>query len=216
MLASSNFARLLQTSICVVLAALICAGCGKPKVEPAVETPAQTTSESTSTETSSLRLRSAEEAQHFLSGLWLGKAVFNQDTLQTLMTQLPEPQQQALFNEAQTFASTQMAMQLAADGMMETAIEVTPVGAESIQGQTVAQWSVTEVQGNQVVIRTTQQNENNEAITSETVYTVSADGDRIVMQANVGSALADCEPLIYLDRQIDRRVAKGPNANEMR
>lgn len=212
MFASSNFSRLLQTTICLALAAVVCVGCGKPKTVPTDETPAQ----APANETGKLQFRSSQEAQQALAGLWLGKAIINEDTLKSLLAEMTEPQQQALLKESQTFVSTQMAMQLANDGSMETAVEVTPVGAQPIQGQTFARWRVLEAQGNQVIIETTQQNENGEATQSQTAYTVSADGNRIVMQANVGSALAQCEPLIYLDRQIDERMAQSPNANVVR
>ena len=208
MRASSNFSRLLQTAICVALATIVCVGCGKPKPKPVNETPAN--------ETGMIQFRSTQEAQQSLAGLWLGRAVINEDTLKSLLAGMTEPQQQALLKESQTFVSTQMAMQLANDGSMETAIEVTPVGAQPIQGQTFARWNVLEAQGNQVIVETTQQDENGKTTQSQTTYTVSADGNRIVMQANVASALAQCEPLIYLDRQVDARFAEAPNANMIR
>ena len=212
MLASSKFSHLLQAATCVVLAVIVCVGCGKPKPAPANESPAQ----APANETGAIQFRSTQEAQQSLAGLWLGQAVINEDTLKSLLAEMTEPQQQALLKESQTFVSTQMAMQLAGDGSMETAIEVTPVGAQPIQGQTFARWNVVEAQGNQAIIETTEQNENGEIIKSQTTYTVSADGNRIAMQANVGSALAQCEPLIFLDRQVDERFAQTPNANQIR
>ena len=207
MLASSKISRLLMTSIYFAIAAVVCVGCGKPKPVPTNESPAQAPAD----ETSEFQFRSPEEAQRSLAGLWLGQAVINQDTLKNLLADMTEAQQQALLKESQTFVSTQMAMQLADDGSMETAVEVTPVGAQPIQGQTIARWSVVATEGNQVIVRTMQQNENGEATESQTVYAMSPDGNRIVMQANVGSALAQCEPLIYLDRQVDERFAEAPN-----
>jgi len=212
MLASSKFPHLLQAAICTALAVVVCVGCGKPKPVPTNESPAQ----APANVTGELQFRSAQEAQKSLAGLWLGRAVINEDTLKSLLAGMTEPQQRALLKESQTFVSTQMAMQLAIDGSMETAVEVTPVGAQPIQGQTFARWHVLEAQGNQVIIETTQQHENGEATQSQTVYSVSADGNRIVMQANVGSALAKCEPLIFLDRQSDERFAEAPNANVIR
>lgn len=38
----------------------------------------------------------------------------------------------------------------------------------------------------------------------------------LVMQANVGTLLAQCELLIHLDRQIDSRVAESPGAEVRR
>ena len=212
MFASSNFSRLLQATICIALVAIVCVGCGKPKAVPTTEAPAQ----APSNETSKFQFRSAEEAEQALAGLWLGKAAINEDTLQKLLAELEDPQQQALLKEAQTFASTQMAMQLAMDGSMETVVEVTPAGAQPIQGQTLARWSVVKAQGNQVVVQVTQQNESGQAVTSQTAYTVSPDANRIVMQANMESVLAQCEPLIFLDRQVDERVAQSPNDNLVR
>ena len=212
MLASSKFSRPLQAAICIALTVVVCIGCGKPKQVPTNESPAQ----APANETGEMQFRSAQEAQQLLAGLWLGRAAINDDTLNSLLVGMTEPQQQALLKESQTFVSTQMAMQLANDGSMETAVEVTPVGAQPIQGQTFARWSVVKTQGDQVVIETIQQNENGEATQSQTAYTVSADGNRIVMQANVGSALAQCEPLIYLDRQVDERMAQSPNAGTIR
>ncbi len=215
MLASSNFSNLLRTVVCVALAAIVCVGCGKPKQVPANETPAQANKPGTN-ESGAIQFRSAEQAQQALAGLWFGQAVLNEDTLSKLLAGMTEPEQQALLKETQTFVSTQMAMEFSKDGSMESAVEVTPVGGQPIQGETFARWSVLEVQGNQVTVETIEQNENGEAVSSQTVYRVSADGNRIVMQPNVASALAQCEPMIYLDRQLDERFANAPNGNVIR
>ncbi len=213
MLACSKFPKLLQTAVCVALVAVVCVGCGKPKQDPANQTPAQAPADGPeSNETGAIEFRSTEQAQQVLAGLWLGQAVINEDTLKDLLSGMTEPEQQALVKESQTFASTQMAMEFSGDGSMETAVEITPVGAQPIQGQTFARWNVVKAQGNQVIVETTQQNENGEAVSTQTVYTVSADGNRIVMQANVASPLAQCEPMIYLDRQVDERFANAPDA----
>lgn len=213
MLASSKFSSLLQTAICIAMAGIVCVGCGKPKADPANQTPAQ----APANETGSIQFRSTREAQQALAGLWLGEAVINEDTLKSLLAEMTEPQQQALLKESQTFVSTEMAMQFTSDGNMETEIEITPAGtAQPIRGQTLARWSVLNAQGNQITVETIQQNENGEAVSAQTVYTVSADGNRIVMQANVASALAQCEPLIYLDRQLDERFATAPNGQLVR
>ena len=217
MLASSNFSSLWQASICVALAAVVCVGCGKPKSDPANQTPAQAPADEPGpNETGAIHFHSAEQAQQSLAGLWLGRAVINEDTLKSLLAGMTEPEQQALVKESQTFVSTQMAMEFGNDGSMETAVEITPVGGQPIQGETFARWKVLEAQGNQIIVQTTQQNENGEAVSSQTVYTVSADGNRIVMQANVASALAQCEPIIFLDRQLDERFAKVPDGNVVR
>ena len=207
MLTSSKYSSLLQASICVALATMICVGCGKPKAQPAGETPSQTTPE---TSTDQSRTISPKQAEQALAGIWLGKAAFNQEALKSIIAELPEAEQQKLMKEAQTFASTQMALQLSTDGVMKTAIRVTPAGAKPIQGQTLSQWNVTQVKGNQVLINSTLKNAAGEDVTIKNVYLVSADGNRIVMRANLSSKLAECEPLIFLDRQVNKRVAEAP------
>ena len=209
MLASSKYAHLLQASICFALATIICVGCGKPKTEPVGTTPAETT-ETPATETSSLNFQSTDQAKQTLAGLWLGKAAFNQEALKNVIAQTPESEQEALLKEAQTFASTQMALQFSADGVMKSAVEVTPVGAQPIQGQTVAQWNVTDVRGNQVLVQSTLKNSEGKDVTIKSIYLVSPDGNRIVLRANLSSKLAQCEPLIYLDRQVNKRLAEAP------
>ena len=214
MLASSNFSTLWQAAICVALTAVVCVGCGKPKSPPTNQPPAQAPGDQPGlNETGTIEFHSTQQAQQSLAGLWLGQAVINEDTLKSLLAKMTKPDQQALVKESQTFVSTQMAMEFADDGRMETAVEVTPVGGQPIQGQTFARWNVLEAKGNQIIVQTTQQNENGEVVSSQTVYTVSADGNRIVMQANVASPLAQCEPMIYLDRQRDERFAKAPKGN---
>ena len=94
--------------------------------------------------------------------------------------------------------------------MMKTAIQVTPAGAQPIQGQTLGQWNVTQVQGNRVIVQSTMKNSAGEAVTVKNVYLVSPDGNRIVMRANLSSELAKCEPLIFLDRQVGKRMAEAP------
>lgn len=215
MLASSKFSNLLKATICVALAAVVCVGCGKPKSVPADQTPTQANEPGT-TETGAIEFRSAQEAQEALAGLWFGQAVINEDTLKTLLAGMTEPEQQTLLKETQTFVSTQMAMEFSKDGSMESAVEITPVGGQPIQGDTFARWSVLRAQGNQVTVETIEQNESGEVVSSQTTYTVSADGNRIVMQPNVASALAQCEPMIYLDRQVDERFANAPRGNAIR
>lgn len=188
---------------------LICVGCGTPKESPDNAAPAAVTPED---QRASSQFQSIDQARQTLAGVWMGRAVLNQQTLQTLMADMDQPQRDALIREAQTFASTQIAMQLDSSGSMETAVEVTPVGAQTIQGQTSARWNVTQTQGNQVTIATIQNNGLDGPKTTQTVYTVSPDGNRIVMQANVGIELSKCEPLVFLDRQIETRTAQTVDA----
>jgi len=204
MLAPSNFFRFVQTSICIALIAVVCVGCGKPKPVPANEAPASDTGE--------IKFRSTEEAQQALAGVWVGGAVLNEETLNRLLAEMAEPQRQALLKESQTFATTQMAIEMVADGNMQTAIEIRPVDAETIQGQTIAQWSVAEVEGSQILVKALHQDKTGETKTSHMLYNMSPDGNRIVMQSNVGGPLKQCEPLIYLDRQADERAAETDSA----
>ena len=210
MLTSSKYSRLFQASLCFAFAMITCVGCGKPKVEPVGENPTQTTTSTPATETSSIQFQSAEQAQQALAGLWLGKATFNQETFKTVIAEMAEAEQQALLKEAQTFASTQMALQFTADGVMKSAIEVTPAGAKPIQGQTIAQWNVAQVKGNQVLVQSTLKNAAGKEVTVKSIYLVSADRNRILTRANLSSELAKCEPLIFLDRQVNKRVAEAP------
>ena len=213
MLTSSNYSRLLQASICFALATVICAGCGKPKTEPTVETPDQTTSQTPVNQTSQIEFQSTEQAQQTLAGTWLGKAAFNKKAFETVIAEMSEAEQQKLVKEAQTFVTTQMALQFSTDGVLKSAIQVTPVGAEPIRGQTVAQWNVAQVKGNQVLVQSKLKNAEGKEVSVNSLYLVSADGNRIVMRANLGSELAKCEPLIFLDRQVNnKRVAEAPAA----
>jgi len=218
MRALSKNSYLFQTFTCLGLALVaINVGCGEPKPEPPNNGETTNTSEQTSTaSTPTVRLRSTEDAQQLLTGVWLGKAVINEQRLQTLLTEKSQPQQEALFTEARTFLSTQMAMQFDSNGTMESAIEITPSGGQMIQGQTFAKWLVTAVEGNQITLETVEPDGSNQPITTQTVYTLSSDGNRIIMQANVGSDLSQCEPLVFLDRQIDTRIAEAPASGLVR
>ena len=211
----------LQCCVILSIALVVAPGCGKPKTAPSQTTPksnAPLESHAPSGDTASIQFRSIDEARTSLAGVWLGKAVINQQTLQSLLTSRIDPsQRQALRRDAQTFASTQMAMQLDINGAKETAVEVTPAGGNPIQGQTIARWNVIQAQGNQVIIESMQADEYGRPVTSRTTYTVSPDRNRIVMQANVGSDLSQCEPLIYLDRQTEpQRVAEMPDMDSHR
>lgn len=216
----SDFFRL-QTVVISSAILLACVGCGTPNESP--DAPAAVSS--TPAQPNAARVfHSVDHARQSLAGVWVGRAVFDQQALQTLLDDMTPPQRDALLREAQTFASTQIAMQLDPNGGMETAVEVTPVGARPIQGQTIARWKVTQTQGNQVTIATIQNNGLSGPKTTHTVYTVSPDGNRIAMPANVGSALSKCEPLVFLDRQIETRTAQNaqnvqptqPHSNSLR
>lgn len=212
MLASSNVFNLLQTAIFTALALVVCVGCGEEKTDIALQSSARTPANATA----AIEFRSTQQAQQTLVGPWLGKAVINEDTLKNLLAGMSQAQQQALIKETQIFVSTQMAMQFAGDGSVITSIEITPDGGQPIAGETSARWRVVKAQGNQITVETTERNETGEAVSAQTVYTVSADGNRIAMQPNVASALAQCEPLIFLDRQIDERFANVPTASTAR
>lgn len=196
----------LQSFVIFSMALLVCVGCGTPKESPTQPSPPPT---SPVDQNASLEFQSIQHAQQSLVGVWMGKAVLNQQTLQSLMADMTPSQQEKLTREATTFASTQIAMQLDDNGVLQTAVHITPAGAQPIQGQTTARWSVTHAQGNQVVVQTVQQNESEPVKTTQTVYVVSPDGNRIVMQANVGDVLSKCEPLVFLDRQIQTRAANA-------
>lgn len=192
-------------------------GCGQTEVS-------QTTSESSSRVTSAeaspfysatsaaaddSRLSNAALETSPLVGVWMGKAILNEQALHAELDSMSGEDRNELIRKARTFVSTQMAIEFLATGDQETAIEVQPVGKTPISGQTRGKWRIVETSVNGVIVETTEQDETGVARTKRTAYAISADGNRIVLQPSVGTALSKCEPLIYLDRQ----VLKTPEAS---
>ncbi len=136
-----------------------------------------------------------------LVGAWMGKAIINEEALLDVADSLPIDQRQALIQEARTFVTTEMAIQFSPSGEIETAIEMQPIGSQKIAGESFGTWKVIEANDGQVTVETTSTDETGTVLTSQIAFAVSLDGDRLVLQPQVSSALAGCEALIYLDRQ---------------
>ena len=153
-----------------------------------------------------------------LVGAWMGKAILNEQALLAAADTLSGDERQALIHEARTFVTTEMAIQFSPSGEMETALEMQPVGSQKIAGQTTGTWKIIEATDTQVVVETTNTNEAGASFTERTAFAVSVDGDRLVLQPQVSSALAGCEPLIYLDRQMVPavNVARVPDGTMLR
>lgn len=148
-----------------------------------------------------------------LVGAWMGKAILNEQALLEATDSLTGTQRQALIREARTFVTTEMAIQFSPSGELETAIEMQPVGSQKVAGQTFGTWKIVEATDSQVVVETTSADETGAMSTIQTAFAVSVDGDRLVLQPPVSSALAECEALIYLDRQMipAASVARAPD-----
>lgn len=153
-----------------------------------------------------------------LVGAWMGKAVLNEQALLEAADSLPTDERQALIHEARTFVTTEMAIQFSPSGEIETAIEMQPVGSQKIAGETIGTWKVIEMTDSQVTVETVSTDDTGNMQTSQTAFAVSVDGDRLVLQPQVSSALAGCEALIYLDRQMlpAASVAQAPEGNTFR
>lgn len=153
-----------------------------------------------------------------LVGAWMGKAILNEQALLQAADSLPSDQRQALIHEARTFVSTEMAIQFSPSGEIETAIEMQPVGSQKVAGQTIGTWKVIEMTDTQVTVETTSTDHTGSTKTNQTAFAVSVDGDRLVLQPKVSSALAGCEALIYLDRQMmpAASVAQAPESSTFR
>jgi len=158
-------------------------------------------------------------SRSLLVGAWMGKAIINEQALLATADSLPGDQRQALIREARTFVTTEMAIQFSPSGEIETAIEMQPVGSQKTAGETFGKWKVVEATDTQVVVETTSADETGAVSTNQTAFAVSVDGDRLVLQPQVSSALTNCEALIYLDRQVmpaAANVARMPESNPLR
>ena len=153
-----------------------------------------------------------------LVGAWMGKAIINEQALLAAADSLSGDQRQALIREARTFVTTEMAIQFSPSGEMETAIEMQPVGSQKIAGQTFGTWKIVEATDAQVTVETSSIDDTGAVSTGQTAFAVSVDGDRLVLQPQVSSALAGCEALIYLDRQMmpAASVARAPEGGMLR
>ena len=157
-------------------------------------------------------------SQSPLVGAWMGKAIVNEKALLAAADSLSGDQRQALIREARTFVTTEMAIQFSPSGEMETAIEIQPVGSQKFSGQTFGTWKIVEATDSQVTVKTSITDSTGATSTGQTSFAVSVDGDRLVLQPEVSSALADCEALIYLDRQAApaANVARSPEGGVLR
>ena len=153
-----------------------------------------------------------------LIGAWMGKAIINEQALLAAADSLPDDQRQALIREARTFVTTEMAIQFSSSGEIETAIEMQPVGSQKIAGQTFGTWKIVEATDEQVTVETSSTDDTGATSIGQTAFAVSVDGDRLVLQPQVSSALAGCEALIYLDRQMmpAASVARAPEGGMLR
>ncbi len=153
-----------------------------------------------------------------LVGAWMGKAIINEQALLKAADSLSGDQRQALIREARTFVTTEMAIQFSPSGEIETAIEMQPAGSQKIAGQTFGTWKIVEANDAQVIVETTDTDGTGAMSTSQTAFALSVNGDRLVLQPQVSSALAGCEALIYLDRQMipAANVAQAPDGVMLR
>ena len=152
-----------------------------------------------------------------LVGVWMGRAVINEQALLKETDALSGEARQALIHEARAFVTTEMAIRFTPSGEVETAVEIQPVGSDVIAGQTFGQWRLIQRDENSAVVETTSLTPEGATTTSQMTFALSTDGDRIVLSPSVTSALSRCEPLIYLDRQpIPTMVAAEPGMTMMR
>jgi hypothetical protein len=153
-----------------------------------------------------------------LVGAWMGKAIINEEALLEAADSLPTDQRQALIQEARTFVTTEMAIQFSQSGEIETAIEMQPVGSQRVTGESFGTWKIIEATDGKVTVETSSTDETGTLQTNQTAFAVSVDGNRLVLQPQVSSALANCEALIYLDRQAmpAASVAQAPEGTTFR
>lgn len=188
-----------KCSLAFLSIAALAGGCNSP-TGTAVQTQSNRSAQSTNTPVAVTGNGGVSHSP--LVGAWMGKAIVNEEALLRAVDSLSGDQRQALIREARTFVTTEMAIQFSPSGELETAIEMQPAGSQKVAGETFGTWKIVEANDAQVVVETTSADETGAMSTIQTAFAVSVDGDRLVLQPQVSSALAGCEALIYLDRQM--------------
>ena len=218
--ASRSFGRLWNSaptkcSLAIFSIAALAGGCNSP-THTAVQTPNNRSAHTSSTPLA--RGEKSDAGHSPLVGAWMGKAIINEQALLNAADSLSGAQRQDLIREARTFVTTEMAIQFSPSGEVETAIEMQPVGGQKVAGQTFGTWKVVGATDTQVIVETISADETGAASTNQTAFAVSVNGDRLVLQPSISSALAGCEALIYLDRQVmpSVNVAQAPEWTVLR
>lgn len=216
---NSTFGSALSPTKCglaIFSIAALAGGCNSSNdvaVDTKVSNPAPHQSESPSAISGNIGVSNSP-----LIGAWMGKAILNEEALLDLVDSLSGDQRQALIQEARTFVTTEMAIQFSPSGEIETAIEMQPVGSQKVAGESFGTWKIIEATDEQVTVESTSTDETGAMQTTRTAFAVSVDGDRLILQPQVSSALANCEALIYLDRQSlpPTSVARAPEGGMLR
>lgn len=173
-------------------------GCGGDQVVTAPSNPAVSDSTSQTAATGDSSVQSATEKA---TGIWLGGAYLDQTKLQELAATKTDAEGQALMQRAQSFLSTVMAIEFAANGEMVNEVEITPHGMQTIVEASAGTWKVVEADAERMVVETETETADGTMAKDQKVYNFYADGNHFALQVPYDEELNQCEPLIIFERQ---------------
>ena len=158
-------------------------------------------------------------AQQKLVGLWWGRpSLAEEQARQAIESEADENVRNRILDNARLFLSTEMAMQLSADGSMEQEVEVVINGKpQKISG--TGTWRVIDQRDNNtVIVEVVEIAANGTSTTTQRLFQLGADNQRFLMPAPVIDELTKFNAVMVFDRipdQPDSRTAAQPAAQPM-
>ena len=190
-------------NVLLVIAVGFFAGCGN---DPAsTENPDSTSNEPTAVRVDQKANRPvaaiATANQKSLVGTWLGTAYLDALALDKALQELPQQSRLELEMQARNFMSTVMAMDLQGDGSLVNAVEIQPVGGQTMQQESTGNWRVVQIEGQKIEIETMETFGDGSQEKAKRVCNLYDDGRHFSISVELPGKLAGCNPLIVFERQ---------------
>ena len=157
--------------------------------------------------------------QQKLVGLWWGRSSLAEAELQqAIESETDMDVRNRMIASAQLFLSTEMAIQLSADGTMEQQVEIV-VGGQPQQVAGTGTWRVIEQrENNRVIVELVEDVADGKSTTTQRLFQLDANNQRFLMPAPVADELVKFKAVMVFDRipdQPDSRTAEQPAAQPM-
>lgn len=207
----SNFKTLQRCFLVLAGFAVFISGCAKPAEETSrvQETKPQVDLAKHS--------REEKQPQHELVGVWLGKGALDQNSLAIAIQGLSPETQRQLNAKAETFLTTEMAIEFKVDGTMETAVEVINKLGMRDSGVSLSTWEASRtVNRGEYRVTSVEDQSDGSKVTDHKIYRVSADGQNLELLVDLEGLLGQCNPRIVLQRQDENPSVAANNELQIR
>ena len=191
----------------IVLCLVACAaGCGtKSQVSDAKRSDDSTIGE----QNASLR-RSID-----LVGIWLGRAVMDQDAFRNHLASLTDIDKRARIEDmAKSFESISIAMEFRSDSTMDVEVEILPTNSPPVRENTTGTWKVLASDGNSITVLCSENYEGGRVEEQTLRYEIAADRNQITTVVPVDEELRPFNPRFEFERRVETKVAELPASGE--